>query len=43
MYECNQMCSDLLWNEVKAKLMWIPYLGQVDKQARNVALKGAVF
>jgi hypothetical protein len=48
-YECKQMCSDLLEDGVEVEIVWIPsYMGLkgneiVDEQARHAALNGAVF
>jgi hypothetical protein len=48
-YECKQMCSDLLWNGVTVEILWIlSHLGLagnelVDKRARQAALSGVVF
>jgi ribonuclease HI len=47
-YECKQMCSDLLEDRVEFELMWIlAHVGLegneiVDERARNAALNGAV-
>jgi hypothetical protein len=48
-YECKQMCSDLLENGVEIEIMWIPAHVRlqgneiVDERARHAALNGAVF
>jgi ribonuclease HI len=48
-YECKQMCSDLLENGIEVEIIWIPaHVGLegneiVDKQARHVALNCVVF
>jgi hypothetical protein len=48
-YECNQMCSDLLEDGVGVEIMWIPaHVGLecneiVDERARHAAFNGAVF
>jgi hypothetical protein len=48
-YECKQMCSDLLEVGVEVEIMWIPsHVGHegneiVDKRARHAALNGVVF
>jgi hypothetical protein len=48
-YECKQMCSDLLEDGVEVEIMWIPFhVGLegndiVDERARHAALNGAVF
>jgi hypothetical protein len=48
-YECKQMCIDLLKDEVEVEIMWISaHVGLegneiVDERARHAALNGAVF
>jgi hypothetical protein len=35
-YDCKQMCSNLLWNGVEVKLMWIPsHVGLVGTELVN--------
>jgi hypothetical protein len=48
-YECKQICSDLLENVVEVEIMWIPsHVGLwgnelVHERAQHAALNGAVF
>jgi hypothetical protein len=48
-YECKQMCRNLLWNGVEVEMMWIPsHVGLegnelVAERALHAALNGAVF
>jgi hypothetical protein len=48
-YECKQMCKDLLEDAVEVEIMWITAnMGQegneiVDERTRHAALNGAVF
>jgi ribonuclease HI len=48
-YECKQMCNNLLEDGVKVEIMWIPSHVDlegnkiVDERARHAALSGAVF
>jgi hypothetical protein len=48
-YECKQMCSDLLWNRVEVEIMWISAHVRLegyklmDERVRHAALHGAVF
>jgi ribonuclease HI len=48
-YECKQMCGELLEDGVEVEIIWIPYHVRlegneiVDERARHAALNSAVF